>query len=94
MKIFEPEGMFRVEKVSKPFLNFGRMWFTQTLEGRYQLHVGVFDPVSRTLRVWKTRDIRPKVKLVFKGVRQHPRNPILDEEIYERVVRVPFLVKA
>lgn len=94
MKIYEPKGMFRILTIAKPWFKRGKIWFTQNLNGQYQLHVGYFDEETNELCVWKTRDIKPNVKLVYVGTRPHRRNPLLDDEIYERIVRVPFLQKA
>jgi hypothetical protein len=49
MKIYEPSGMFRVVPVKKPFLALGKIWFTQTLMGIYQLHVGKFNATKQEL---------------------------------------------
>lgn len=95
MKIYEPTGMFRIVPVSRPFLGWGsKVWFTQTLQGVYQLHVGTFHPEAKELRVWKSRVIHPKSKMVYTHTVRHPRNPVLDQDKYKNVVRLPFLVPA
>lgn len=94
VKVHAPTGMFRIVTIEKPLFALGKIWFTQTLSGIYQLHVGTFDPTKQELRVWKSRTIHPRIKFVQKGTRYHRRNPILDEPIWERVMRIPFLTNA
>ena len=86
--------MFRILTVEKPLFARGKVWFTQTLTGIHQLHVGIFDAANKELRVWKSRTIHPRTKFVQKGTRYHPRNPVLDEPIWERIMRIPFLTTA
>jgi hypothetical protein len=93
MRIYEPPGMFQVKTIPKPWLCQGAMWFTQTLTGIHQIHVGYFDVAKSILYVWKSRNIRPKIKRVKTGVSYHARNPVLDREIFEEVIRIPFLYK-
>ena len=83
--------MFRVIGVRKPLFAFGKLWFTTSLNGIHQLHVGIFDKVKNELRVWKSRTIRPRIKMVPDGISYHRRNPVLDEQRWKTVVSVPFL---
>jgi len=97
--VYEPEGIFRIETIQKPLFAAGKVWFTQTFNGVYQLHVGIFVKGNATegrgtLKVWKTRDIKPRRKTTLKGWQYHKRNPLLDQPIYETIVSVPFLQKA
>ena len=96
--VYEPEGIFRIETIQKPSLAMGKVWFTQTFNGVYQLHVGIFEKGAGdgrgTLKVWKTRDIKPRRKTTLIGWQYHKRNSFLDQPIYETIVSVPFLQKA
>jgi hypothetical protein len=94
VRVYEPVGMFRILTVKKPLFTRGKIWFTQTLSGIYQLHVGIFDEAKKELRVWKSRTIHPRSKFVQKGIHRHPRNPVLDQPIWERIMRIPFLTNA
>ena len=88
--VYEPSGIVRIEQIPKPTFLCGKVWFTQRLSGGWQLHVGILE--GEVLKVWKSRDIHPRIKLVQIGWHYHARNPILDEPIWKRIVRVPFLV--
>lgn len=97
-RIHEPTGMFQIVTVPKPGRWFQwrnrksiRIWFTQTLYSKHQLHIGIFKPEEKKLEVWKSRDIKPSIKHIQTGMRYHPRNSLLDQPIFERIVRVPFL---
>ena len=95
LKVYEPPAMFQIKHIEKPFLGWGgKIWFVQTLNGVYQLHVGVFDTQRHILNVWKSRDIVPLRKVVFIGWKKYPRNAILDESIYHTTISVPFLQKS
>ena len=92
MKVYEPTGMFRVIQIKKPLFGIGgKIWFTTTMNGDFQLHAGKFLPNRNELHVWKSRNIHPKITLVPDGMSYHRRNPVLDEQLWKRVVRVPFL---
>ena len=93
MKIYEPTGMFLVVPVPRPWFGWGgKVWFTQSFDGVYKLSVGTFHPEAKELRVWKSRIVHPKSKMIRTHTVQHPRNPVLDQDVYKQVVRMPFLV--
>jgi len=94
MKIFEPKGTVRIAHIVEPINapSIGKIWFVQNMEGQRFLHVGY--QKDETLYVWKSRLLkRYRNHLVSMGWRRHERNPILDQEIFENVVSVPFLQK-